>query len=72
MIENSIDVVVRIYPSSVKNMLVEECGYPEEYIKTLTYKDKSEVFAELLTDYLNREIGYFSCNSMEHPVKEIE
>ncbi len=72
MIENSIDVVVRINPSSVKEMLVEECGYPEEYIKTLTYKDKSEVFAELLTDYLNREIADFSCNSMEHPVKEIE
>lgn len=70
MLENSIDVVVRINPSSVQDMLLED-GYTKEEINNFTYKDKSEVLSETIKDYLKPHIADFSCNFTEHNVKEI-
>lgn len=61
MLENSIDVVVRINPSSVMDMLLED-GYTKEEINNFTEKDKSELLSETIKDYLKPHIADFSCN----------
>ena len=70
IIDNSIDVVVRINPSGVMDILLED-GYTKEEINNFTYKDKSELLSETIKDYLKPHIADFSCNSTEHLVKEI-
>lgn len=61
MIENSIDVVVRINPISVRDILLED-GFTEEDINNFTEEDKSLLLSETIKDYLKPYIADFSCN----------
>lgn len=63
MLENSMDVLVRINPSSVTDMLLED-GYTKEEINNFTEKDKSELLLETIKDYLKPHIADFSCNTV--------
>lgn len=60
ILDNSIDVMVRINPSSVTDMLLED-GYTTEEINNFTEKDKSKLLSKTIKDYLKPHIADFSC-----------
>lgn len=69
MIKNSIDIIVRIQPVEIRDILKE---YSEEEINNFTEEDITEILCEEIKDYLKPHLADFSCNSTNKLKEKLE
>lgn len=69
MIKNSIDIIVRIQPTEIRDILKQ---YSEQEINNFTQKDITEILCEEIKDYLKPHLADFSCNSTSKLKEKLE